>query len=269
MKDYNIYADYLILNDRINTKYSSFINEFPLSFKTIEWYLRMHESVGSHEMERYFYKRKSLFNNFSFYFIRQLFKFYTKNKNRAFVSIPRLNHVESDTREFLTSKGMLCKEFGKGYNIINSLIGNDLSNLGLYKNLKNFPYEKKIDKTFWFGFEKSLKKIIISHSSYIKKLNFKIAITQYFHTDTGFILSEVLKLLKIPSIEFAHAFTQDRHLVTLLPINGDYSILWNKYLQEKILSVCTLNEKSSLINFEYPNVFENNIILTKKHFLLL
>ena len=177
MKDYNIYEDYLILNDKINTKYSSFINEFPLSFKTIEWYLRIYESVGIHEMERCFYKRKNLFNNFSFYFIRQILKFYNKNKNRAIVSIPRLNHVESDTREFLNSEGLLCKEFGKGYSIIFSLIGNELFKLGLYKNLRNFPYENKVDKEFWIGFEKSLKKIIISYSNLIKNLNFKIVIT--------------------------------------------------------------------------------------------
>ena len=57
MKDYNIYEDYLILNDKINTKYSSFINEFPLSFKTIEWYLNNHNWAdniqnGSYKLSR-------------------------------------------------------------------------------------------------------------------------------------------------------------------------------------------------------------------------
>lgn len=269
MKDYNIYADYLILNDKINTKYSSFINEFPLSFKTIEWYLRLYESIGSHEMKRCFYKRKNSFNNFSFYFIRQLFKFYSKTKNRALVNVPRLDHIELDTREFLTNRGIVCKEFGKGFNIIVSLIGNDLFKLGLYNNLKNFPCESNIDKKFWIGFEKSLRKIIKSYSILIKHLNFKIVITQDFHTDTGYIFSEALKLLKIPSIEFAHCWTQDRHLVTLLPINGNYSLIWDKNLLKKIITVCNENESKKLINFGYPNLFKKNIIIRKKHFLLL
>ena len=269
MKDYNIYADYLLLNEKISQKYSSFKNNFPLSFKTIEWYIRIYESVGIHDLERNFFKRKKLFNKYSYFITRNLFKFYPKNKYRAWVSIPRLKNIQDDSREFLNNNGILCEEFGKGYNIIDSLIGNSLSNLGLYKNLKNFPFEKNYDKKFWIGFESSLEKLIISYSKFLKILNFKIVITQDLHTDTGFILSKILNSLNTPSIEFAHAFTQDRHLVTLLPINGNYSLIWSEILLNKISRASNATEKLKLISFGYPNIYKNNIITKKKHLLLL
>ena len=83
----------------------------------------------------------------------------------------------------------------------------------------------------------------------MKKLNFKIIITQDLHTDTGFLLSRIFKTLKIPTIEFAHAFTQDRHLVTLLPVNGDYSIIWNNLLLKNILTVSNSIEKKKVNKF--------------------
>jgi len=270
MKDYNIYKDYLLLNSKIQDNYCDFIKKFPISFKTIEWYLRLYESVGIHEVERIFFNRKSRFKKYSLNVTRILFNFfYSKNKKRAIVNIPRMNKIQSDTKEFLEIKGITCTEFSKGYNILDSLIGNSLFKLGLYDNLKHFPFNDDYDENFWINFEYNLNKLIINYSHLFNKLNFKIVVTQDLHTETGFLVSKIMKLLKLPSLEFAHAFTQDRHLVTILPINGDYSILWSEYLQEKILTVCTLKEKPKLINFGYPNVFGNNIILEKKHFLLL
>ena len=269
MKGYKIYQDYLLLNNTINKKYSGFINEYPLSFKTIEWYLRIYESVGTHELERIFYKRKNAFNRLSIKYIKKIFKFYSPLKNRALVNIPRLINIQSDTRIFLESKSIICEDFGKGYNIIDSFIGNSLLKSGFYDNLHNLPYNDNYDKAFWKNFEQHLIQLISSYSLFLKKLNFKIIITQDLHTDTGFLLSRIFKTLKIPTIEFAHAFTQDRHLVTILPVNGDYSIIWNNLLLKNILTVSNSIEKKKLINFDYPNSFQNNLILQKKHFLLL
>ena len=270
MKDYNIYEDYLLLNSKIQDNYSDFMEKFPVSFKTIEWYLRLYESVGIHEFEKTILKRKSRFEKYSLNLIRIFFNFfYSKNKKRALINIPRIYSIEYDTKEFLETNGITCNEFGKGYNIIDSLIGNSLFKLGLYDNMKNFPFNDSYDEKFWIKFEFDVNKLIIKYFRLFNKLNFKIVVTQDFHTDTGFLLSKIIKLLNVSCLEFAHAFTQDRHLVTVLPINGDYSIIWSEYLQSKISIVSTQEERSKLINFDYPNVYGNHIILGKKHFLLL
>lgn len=261
----NRFQPHLQLNKVLNQEYSTLQLNYPLTYKTVEWYIRIYNTIGKHEFERIVNKQKIGDSKVKLLIWIFIFQFW--NSKKAILHLQRLNSIHDITCSILKKCGLHFWK-NKGNSFVYTIINSNLLKIKWFEFVENLILGN-IDDNQISKIESQINRIIDDISKFLVNRNINIIVTQDLHTDHGYILAQAAKKANIPSVEFAHCYTQDEFLVTILPVNGNYSILWTNELVNSISEINGLKCKDKLKSFGYPKYINLKNGVSKDKVLLL
>lgn len=236
---------YLILNRKIDERYSRLRADYPLSFYYLETELRLNlagQHVAQERNIKNIINKYSIFRIFisKIYFLVHFFKLLAERKKRQsiYIALTRHRDLAKKLKECVNNENYIMLDNTKSYGRLMSFhnvspLGRlALSSLSLRK-LHKAIYERGLisvlnSTDFMQEMERVLNAQVQHVESYMRLNAISGLILQNEHTFEEKIIVKAANQLNIPIITVAHGYIHEADLITIAPFTANYMLLWTK-----------------------------------------